>query len=385
MEKHINILSPRTLSLYGKTILINTLILSKASHLSNVFPISADKTNKINNKIFKYLWSNKTTEPIARKTIHLKQKSGGLNLLEPEAHNYAMRIKHLMTLNQKENPPPWKNLATYWLTSDIHNYTNQFNFLMNNNRTKTINGKKPFYYKDIIDYIKLQNKKMTQIKPETKAIYQNIIQQHTKQYKIAGETQWKNHIPNINFEKIWKNTYKSYGQAFTKDLHYRLLHYSIKTNKYMNKCSTDINPQCDHCEEPEDNLHLFIQCIRIRNIWKHYQTILTKLTGKNYTPQQHILTLNTLTTNKNTTKLIITIIQIIIYEIWQSRNNYKFENKLLPQQTIINKINAQLNSILLLHYKKHKVQDTLQIFHQQFCINDAIAKLQNKTLINFIK
>ena len=153
----------------------------------------------------------------------------------------------------------------------------------------------------------------------------------------------------------------------------------------MNKCSTDINPQCDHCGEPEDNLHLFIQCIRIRNIWKHYQTILTKLTGKNYTPQQHILTLNTLTTNKNTTKLIITIIQIIIYEIWQSRNNYKFENKLLPQQTIINKINAQLNSILLLHYKKHKVQDTLQIFHQQFCINDAIAKLQNKTLINFIK
>ena len=30
---------------------------------------------------------------------------------------------------------------------------------MNNNRTKTINEKKPFYYKDIIDYIKSQNKK----------------------------------------------------------------------------------------------------------------------------------------------------------------------------------------------------------------------------------
>ena len=123
MEKHINILSSRTLSLNGKTILINTLILSKASHLSNVFSISADKANKINNKILKYLWSNKATEPIARKTIHLKQKLGGLNLLEPEAHNYAMRIKHLMTLNQKENTPPSKNLATYWLTADIHNYT----------------------------------------------------------------------------------------------------------------------------------------------------------------------------------------------------------------------------------------------------------------------
>ena len=117
MEKLINILSPRRLSIYGKTILINTLILSKASHLSNVFPISADKTNKINNKIFKYLWSNKTAEPIARKTIHLKQKSGGLNLLEPEAHNYAMRIKHLMTLNQKENPPTLEKFGN--LLADI--------------------------------------------------------------------------------------------------------------------------------------------------------------------------------------------------------------------------------------------------------------------------
>ena len=47
----------------------------------------------------------------------------------------------------------------------------------------------------------------------------------------------------------------------------------------------------------------------------------------------------------------------------------------LPQRTIINKINGQLNSILLLHYEKHKVQDTLETFNQQFCINEAIAKL----------
>ena len=174
-----------------------------------MFSISAEKANKINNKISKYLRNNKPTEPIARKTIHLKQKLGGLNLLEPEAHNYAMRIKHLMTLKQKENPPSWKNLATYWLTMVIYKYTKEFHFLMNNNRIKTTNGKKPFYYKDIIDYIKNQNKNMPNIKPETKIIYQNILQQHTKQHKAAGEIQWKNHIPNINLEKIWKNTYKS--------------------------------------------------------------------------------------------------------------------------------------------------------------------------------
>ena len=54
---------------------------------------------------------------------------------------------------------------------DIHNYTKEYKFLMNNNRTKTLNGKKPFYYNDIINYIKNQNQNVPKTKPETKMIH----------------------------------------------------------------------------------------------------------------------------------------------------------------------------------------------------------------------
>ena len=80
--------------------------------------------------IIKYLnisGTIKKTEPIARKTIHRKQKFEGLNLIEPEAHNYAMRINDLLTLKQKKTTS-WKNLATYRLTIDIHNYTKEYIF-----------------------------------------------------------------------------------------------------------------------------------------------------------------------------------------------------------------------------------------------------------------
>ena len=46
----------------------------------------------------------------------------------------------------------------------------------------------------------------------------------------------------INFEKIWQNNYKSYGQPVTKDLDYTLLHYSTQTNMYIRKYSRDNNP-----------------------------------------------------------------------------------------------------------------------------------------------
>ena len=59
MQKHIQKLSARILSLYRKTILINTVILSKTSYLSNIFPLDMETTSKINGKIFKYLWNTK--------------------------------------------------------------------------------------------------------------------------------------------------------------------------------------------------------------------------------------------------------------------------------------------------------------------------------------
>ena len=56
---------------------------------------------------------------------------------------------------------------------------------MNNNRTEILTGNKPFYYKDIVHYIKNQNKNISKIKPQTKLIYHNIIQEGVKQHKIA--------------------------------------------------------------------------------------------------------------------------------------------------------------------------------------------------------
>ena len=96
----------------------------------------------------------------------------------------------------------------------------------------------------------------------------------------------------------------------------------------------------------------------------HYQTILTKLMGKTYTPQQHLITLNVINTNKHIRKLTLTIIQIILFEIWQSRNKNKYEENLLPQYTLISKINAPLQAFVQVRYKKNKQHNTLYEFRE---------------------
>ena len=145
-----------------------------------------------------YIWNNKL-EPIARKIIFSNKKLGGLNLIEPQAHNLPIRIKHLLQLKQKHKTPSWKNIATYWLAIDLHNYSKDFNFLIDNNRIKTINNKK-HYYQDIIYYIKNENKDIKTMKnPTTKNISKKIIQAGSKQHKITAETLWKKHLPKVDF------------------------------------------------------------------------------------------------------------------------------------------------------------------------------------------
>ena len=150
----------------------------------------------------------------------------------------------------------------------------------------------------------------------------NILQESSKQLKITGEIQWQKYFPP-RFPKNMENTYQSYAQPFINDLHYRLLHYSTKTNDYKHECSNNINSNCDHCGRIEVNIHLFTKCPRIKKLWTHYKPTLTTLTEKTNTPKEHLLMLNVRNPTKHTTKLTLTIIQIILYEIWESRSNNK--------------------------------------------------------------
>ena len=53
-------------------------------------------------------------------------------------------MKHLLTLKQQQNQPPWMGIAIYWVGKDIYNCNKHFHHLKNNNIIK--NNKIPPFY-----------------------------------------------------------------------------------------------------------------------------------------------------------------------------------------------------------------------------------------------
>ena len=224
MQNHICKLTRRQLSSGGKATLSNKL----TAYLSNVFRIPDEVLTKIHKIIFHYLWQNKKVEPIARKTTFLPKNKGGLNIKEPHIHNLAMQLKHLQTLQKKKkkkNQPPWMNLATYMLTKDIYNYGQNYSYFKSNNISKTTTPKNQFYYQDLIQYIRSQNPNIFKLKNEIKIIYKDVLQKASQNHVTAGEIQWKNILPSLDFTKIWKNAYFSFSPPHTSNLPCRLLHH----------------------------------------------------------------------------------------------------------------------------------------------------------------
>ena len=170
---------------------------------------------------------------------------------------------------------------------------------------------------------------------------------------------WKNEIKNLTFLKIWRHSYFFYFLPHHSDVLHKLLHNVLKTNDYTYKCTRD-----------KSSHPIAITANKKKTFYTYLQTApeyqksgnttngTIKSTKNQFTSYQHILTISSNYSNSKTKKLIITLIQSIIYQIWHSRNKIKYDKIALFHTKMINKINKQVQTIINVHYKRHKMENT---------------------------
>ena len=117
---------------------------------------------------------------ISRKTRRRESDRAG----NPQLHYANKTFTYFKTKTQTSTLEKFSKLLANNRYSQLFK---RIPFLMDKNRTKTLNRKKPFYYHDIINYINNHNKHINKTKIKTKTIYQKITQEGSKQHTITGE------------------------------------------------------------------------------------------------------------------------------------------------------------------------------------------------------
>ena len=136
---------------------------------------------------------------------------------------------------------------------------------------------------------------------------------------------WNQHLSQIPWNAIWKNAFFSYTWPENNNTLYILLHYATRTNDHIFRWTNQKHlktPTCKYCKNIENIKHLFVECKQNRKIWTHFQKYYQKLTHKDYTPLQHILSISAILIPSNTKKLILTLTVTILIHTWKTRNRH---------------------------------------------------------------
>ena len=85
---------------------------------------------------------------------------------------------------------------------------------------------------------------------------------------------------------------------------------------------------------------------------------------------------------KNLSKLIRTLIEVINHEIWCARCKCNYEDIKPNLRRSLASIRTNMKFILKTHYKHHLNKQSLNIFQDKFCINNAICFLDYHNQLN---
>ena len=82
IEKLLNFWMYRTLTVYGKIVIVKTLALSKLSHLALVLAsLDKNKIKLLENLVFNFVWGKKP-DKVCREDAKLPEKAGGLGMVD---------------------------------------------------------------------------------------------------------------------------------------------------------------------------------------------------------------------------------------------------------------------------------------------------------------
>ena len=372
-------LQARPLSLKGKVLVLNSLVLSRLWYIASVFPIPTSEFRELERQIFDFIWSGKTS-PIQRRTVYLPSADGGLGLVHPLYKQQSLQLKLLNQIVLSTNSHIATQLPRYWLGRKLAPLKYEWSFLASNALPHFIGPHLPPFYRDLLDlFLGLDLSKLpdSQTPWKTDTFYSQFMTTH-KHLPRAFQDFWSAH--NVNPVTMWKHVFMSYTLGCHQDVHYRFLHRVLPTQAYMHQRFRGyghLNPKCFACPNAvETNEHLFFRCVAAKPILTYiYPTIQILLQGRPFKLFKIALNVFPAGVPLRQQQMAVTLLQIAFHTIWKNRNSLKFEGNLPQLADSQHRIRFIFTSLLKEQFDAF-MPDGLAQFRLKYCHTPRICSVR---------
>ena len=321
-------------TIFGRSTLINTLIIPKLIYVGNILDIPPETLTKINLRIRKYIFKN-TKSNIKKSTLMQNKLDGGTNLQDIETKIKAMRIRHL---GQAIKDHVEHSLTHYYIGVRLTRLTP-----MDNKTPHYLGTRLPSFYQTSLRAIR-NNESL--INKTNKEIYNHLRDRQKTPH--LERIRWLRHFNQIEIEDTFKNLHIKEIEPRAREVTFRLIYNMTPTSERPEQ-KTLHRPRCPLCQYLliETERHLFLECKVIQNT----KSTLTQLlkAGTSYPVNiDRAITLNTIPKSHNATQHVISLRLLAEYRlhIWQCRTNVIFNKHKYTESLIETIFRAKIQNLI---------------------------------------
>ena len=304
IKKQIRIYSQRYLTLFQRVIVINIVILAKVWYTAHTYPLPLKYSKLINKEIFHFLWQSKYN-PIKREVLYQKKHEGGLGILcvfyKAQSIFASTFLKQF--LNSKED----NSLIKYYCALRMNPI---FNILQ---LPKNVSFVKSKFYDEYVNLIR----RLTSVNNFPNVSSANI---YSVLLPDCQPTVNSNH--SITWERAWKNMNFKYVNVNERDIIFKFLHNILTTKNRLFQIKKINSPLCPLCNSIENQIHLFVECKKVKNVLLYFKDLLNKICSIKNHNIINILHLN-FKANKRQCNTAILLTTAYMGCIWYNRSQTK--------------------------------------------------------------
>ncbi|KAK3702160.1 hypothetical protein QZH41_004381 [Actinostola sp. cb2023] len=384
LEKILNLWKGRTLSLKGKSLIINTLGTSKLWYTATVLQMPGPIVTKINKLIWDFFWSGKTPQ-VSRDMCVQPCDRGGLAVSHVSVKAQALKLKWITAIADPESQAKWVHFARYW-TSRRLAVRPEWHWLKGNFMPVAAPGRCPGFYDELLQTLEkirpwVETTSLTGI--TVKNVNAELIK--TLPFRARAEREWDARLrQGTPWQTVWTNTHGGLSTNWESDLMWKIRHRVVRTAFFLTShMRFRFSPNCRRCTATaharrESQKHVFITCPFARALWDWVLPIATSLYGSPIERDEATLFLDSglsrSKADRTKTNLVTYLIKLTFWSLWDSRNKFVFERQASTPGDVVSSIKSTIRNRI--RGDESLTPEGHIVAHRRWGMNDVLCSMR---------
>ena len=284
LEKQLNLWKSRSLSLVGKSLIVNTLGISKLLYLATILSVPRWVVSELNNLIWPFLWGCRM-ETVSRQSCYQSFLKGGLGIVNFQVKADALKLASIVSLCCNADSNSFYFIK-YFFGSRLSSFRSEWSFLWDNSSPST-HSLTPFYSNCLSVLTSLRKilscRDWRDFVFTSKKCYFTLLKEKSSSPVI--HRYWVSFLTiGFDLDRHWSLVRDGFSENFKNDLLWLIVLRAVKVRDSMTNWGYINSDRCAVCSRKETIDHCFLNCSRVKAVWSHFSPILASLLGVTFLP-----------------------------------------------------------------------------------------------------